>query len=114
MGFCNFHCDLALLELEEVAGWPQTPIFPDSVYALPWVVRSLKSDLGTIGTRLVRPPAARRPKDDSRPIIFFELVGVPQLILIAGITADSDRHLTRFERVSLLTLSMGPLLWLTP
>ena len=32
---------------------------------------------------------------------------IGQLILIAGMTTDSDRHLARFERVSPLTLSMG-------
>jgi hypothetical protein len=30
-----------------------------------------------------------------------------QITRIAGMTADSDRHLARFERVSPLTLSMG-------
>jgi hypothetical protein len=37
-------------------------------------------------------PAARRRKNDSRPDSFLIFFGVPQKILIAGMTTDSDRQ----------------------
>jgi hypothetical protein len=54
-------------------------------------------------------PLARRPPSEKRfpPDFFFHVFGDTPKKWIAGMTADSDRHLVRFERVSPLTLSMG-------